>query len=130
MKNGGLFSATTAALFPSRWTKEEYRGAFFPDFPSNGDLAVSKSHHGAAVAAATDDAGVRLGESIPRKNPRLAQITPQLPRYDPFSGQRVAVVVPYVGRDLPVWWDAFAEQAKLNDGLIDWIIFCDQASYP
>lgn len=49
-------------------------------------------------------------------------------RPDPFDGQRVAVVVPYIGTDLPVWWDAFAEQARLNDGLIDWIIFCDQAS--
>lgn len=50
-------------------------------------------------------------------------------RRDPYNGQRVAVVVPYVGRDLPVWWDVFAEQAKLNVGLIDWIIFCDQVIY-
>lgn len=56
-------------------------------------------------------------------------ITQPLLRHDPYDGQRVAVVVPYVGRDLPVWWDVFAEQAKLNDGLIDWIIFCDQVMY-
>lgn len=47
---------------------------------------------------------------------------------DPYDGQRVAVVVPYVGRDLPVWWDVFAEQARLNHGLIDWLIFCDQVT--
>lgn len=50
-------------------------------------------------------------------------------RQDPYKGQKVAVLVPYVGRDLPVWWDVFAEQAKLNIGLIDWILFCDQVTY-
>lgn len=54
---------------------------------------------------------------------------PPPPRPDPYGGQRVAVVVPYVGRDLPAWWDVFAEQARLNDGLVDWIIFCDKASF-
>lgn len=43
-----------------------------------------------------------------------------------YGGQRVAVVVPYIGNDLPVWWDVFAEQARHNEGLVDWIIFCDQ----
>lgn len=77
-----------------------------------------KPHEGKGAAAA--DAGVRLDERLP------GHTAPEPPQHDPFGGQRVAVVVPYVGRDLPVWWDAFAEQARLNDGLIDWIIFCDQ----
>ncbi|CAM9567665.1 unnamed protein product, partial [Laminaria digitata] len=51
---------------------------------------------------------------------------PGQPRTDPYDGQRVAVVVPYVGTELPVWWEAFAEQARFNDGLVDWIIFCDK----
>lgn len=63
------------------------------------------------------------GESTPGQQAQRSLMQP-----DRFDGQRVAVVVPYVGGDLPVWWDAFAEQAKLNDGLVDWIIFCDQAS--
>lgn len=86
--------------------------------------------HGATAAgqaaAAADYVGVRLDELIPGENPWGAQTMPQPLQQDPFYGQRVAVVVPYVGKDLPVWWDAFAEQARLNDGLIDWIIFCDQ----
>lgn len=45
-----------------------------------------------------------------------------------YDGQRVAVVVPYIGSDLPVWWDAFTEQARHNEGLVDWIIFCDQVT--
>lgn len=61
-------------------------------------------------------------------DPWGAQAPSQPTRPDQFNGQKVAVVVPYVGKDLPVWWDAFAEQARLNDGLVDWIIFCDQAS--
>ena len=36
--------------------------------------------------------------------------------------------MPYVGTELPVWWEAFAEQARFNDGLVDWIIFCDKVS--
>ncbi|CAM9110423.1 unnamed protein product [Ectocarpus sp. 13 AM-2016] len=61
-------------------------------------------------------------------DPWGAQAPPQPTQPDQFNGQKVAVVVPYVGKDLPVWWDAFAEQARLNDGLVDWVIFCDQAS--
>lgn len=45
-----------------------------------------------------------------------------------YDGHRVAVVVPYVGNDLPVWWNTFAEQARHNEGLVDWIIMCDQVS--
>jgi len=71
--------------------------------------------------------------SKPRRFPkpredRAGRGPQQLLGLDPFGGQRVAVVVPYVGRDLPAWWDAFADQAGHNDGLFDWIIFCDQAS--
>ncbi|CAB1119182.1 unnamed protein product [Ectocarpus sp. CCAP 1310/34] len=64
---------------------------------------------------------------ITGKDPWRGQAPPQPTQPDQFNGQKVAVVIPYVGKDLPVWWDAFAEQARLNDGLVDWIIFCDQA---
>lgn len=45
-----------------------------------------------------------------------------------YDGQRVAVVVPYIGDDLPVWWDVFADHARRNHGLVDWVIFCDKVS--
>ena len=65
--------------------------------------------------------GLELGTTyVPRPLPQ--------PRADPYDGQRVAVVVPYVGSELPVWWEAFAEQARFNDGLVDWLIFCDKVS--
>lgn len=47
-------------------------------------------------------------------------------RSDPREGQRVAVVVPYARTELPVWWEVFAEQASLNEGLVDWLVFCDE----
>lgn len=99
--------------------------------PNDGQGATAADEAVAAAAAV----GVRLGGLIPGESPSSgAKVQPQPLQHDPlqddpFYGQRVAVVVPYVGRDLPVWWDAFAEQARLNDGLIDWVIFCDQASY-
>lgn len=43
-----------------------------------------------------------------------------------FNGQRVAVLVPYIGNELPAWWDIFARHASYNEGLIDWIVFCDE----
>lgn len=73
------------------------------------------------AAAAVDQERAVLGP-----NPLAAHVPRPPPRPDPNAGQRVAVVVPYVGSDLPVWWDAFTEQAKHNEGLVDWIIFCDQ----
>lgn len=83
----------------------------------------------AAVAAADQFVVRHEKKSTPEGSIRKAN-EPQPPLYpDQFDGQRVAVVVPYIGRDLPVWWDAFAEQARLNDGLIDWILFCDEASF-
>lgn len=92
--------------------------------PRVGQEALAE---GEFVAAAATDVGVRLDEPVPGEAAWGSQKAPQSLQHDPFDGQRVAVVVPYIGRELPVWWDAFAEQARLNDGLIDWIIFCDQA---
>lgn len=77
------------------------------------------------AAAAVDQERVVLGN-----NPLAAHVPRPPPIPDPYGGQRVAVVVPYVGSDLPVWWDAFTEQAKHNEGLVDWIIFCDQVRTP
>ncbi|CAM9704947.1 unnamed protein product, partial [Discosporangium mesarthrocarpum] len=48
---------------------------------------------------------------------------------DSYGGQKVAILVPYIGAELPVWWDVFAQHAGYNDGLVDWLIFCDEASY-
>lgn len=106
-----------------------------PEFLPSGNYVGTKPHEGqgataaGAALAAAADVGVRVDGMIPEEIPWEAQIRSQPLQHDRFYGQRVAVVVPYVGRDLPVWWDAFAEQARLNEGLIDWIIFCDQVSF-
>lgn len=82
-----------------------------------------------AAVEATEQVLVPRDEfSILEGSTRVANIIQTPLQSDPFDGQRVAVVVPYIGRDLPVWWDAFAEQARFNDGLIDWIVFCDEVS--
>lgn len=103
--------------------------------PIGNDIEIKPHERQGATAAgaagvAAADVGTRVDEMVTAQKFWEAPTKPQPPQHDPFHGQRVAVVVPYVGRDLPVWWDAFAEQARLNDGLIDWIIFCDQVSYP
>ncbi len=41
-----------------------------------------------------------------------------------YGEMRVAVLVPYSGPGLPIWFDAFTELAAANKDLIDWIIFC------
>ena len=81
----------------------------------------------------TDNAVLNNEDSFPGLTSEKAHVPRPLPqprpsqsRLDPYDGQRVAVVVPYVGTELPVWWEAFAEQARFNDGLVDWIIFCDK----
>lgn len=42
-----------------------------------------------------------------------------------YGGMRVAVLVPYSGPGLPLWFDAFADLAAANKDLVDWIIFCE-----
>lgn len=41
-----------------------------------------------------------------------------------YGGMRVAVLVPYSGPGLPLWFDAFTDLAAANKDLVDWIIFC------
>lgn len=122
------------ALFEGdTWASPSYFGHGVGIKYQVGQASVkARRHHSIQVDSKT---GVALDDAI---SERTALSKPggnqgghgsqQLLRLDPFDGQRVAVVVPYVGRDLPAWWDAFAVQAGHNDGLIDWIIFCDQAS--
>lgn len=43
-----------------------------------------------------------------------------------YGDMRVAVLIPYSGAGLPVWFDAFTELAAANEELVDWIIFCEQ----
>lgn len=80
-----------------------------------------------------DNAVLNTPDSFPGLTSETAHVLQPLPQPrpnqsgpDPYDGQRVAVVVPYVGTELPVWWEAFADQARFNDGLVDWIIFCDK----
>ncbi|CAN0257147.1 unnamed protein product, partial [Discosporangium mesarthrocarpum] len=41
-----------------------------------------------------------------------------------YDGLRVAVVIPYIGGQLPAWFDSFAELAAASSDFVDWIIFC------
>lgn len=41
-----------------------------------------------------------------------------------YGEMRVAVLIPYSGPGLPIWFDAFTDLAAANKDLIDWIIFC------
>lgn len=43
-----------------------------------------------------------------------------------YGDMRVAVLVPYSGPGLPLWFDAFTDLAAANKDLVDWIIFCDE----
>lgn len=48
---------------------------------------------------------------------------------DDYGDMRIAVLVPYSGPGLPVWFDAFMDLAAANGKLMDWIIFCDQVRW-
>lgn len=43
-----------------------------------------------------------------------------------YGDMRVAVLVPYSGPGLPLWFDAFTELAAASAAAVDWIIFCDE----
>lgn len=43
-----------------------------------------------------------------------------------YGDMRVAVLVPYSGPGLPIWFDAFTDLAASNKDLVDWLIFCEQ----
>lgn len=43
-----------------------------------------------------------------------------------YGDMRVAVLVPYSGKGLPLWFDAFTDLASASGDLVDWIIFCEE----
>ena len=43
-----------------------------------------------------------------------------------YGDMRVAVLVPYSGPGLPLWFDAFTELAAASAAAVDWIIFCEE----
>lgn len=43
-----------------------------------------------------------------------------------YGDMRIAVLVPYSGPGLPVWFDAFTDLAAANSKIMDWIIFCEE----
>lgn len=43
-----------------------------------------------------------------------------------YGDMRIAILVPYSGPGLPVWFDAFTDLAAMNKDLVDWIIFCEE----
>lgn len=43
-----------------------------------------------------------------------------------YGDMRVAVLVPYSGPGLPLWFDAFTELAAASSAAVDWIIFCEE----
>ena len=48
---------------------------------------------------------------------------------DCYGGMRVAVLVPYSGPGLPLWFDSFVELAAASKDAVDWIIFCEEVRY-
>lgn len=99
----------------SRWEDERQQRHEHETKDAFSSLQAGQSRHTPAVGPVDRDTG--------------AVATPALmPVPELYDGQRIAVLVPYIGSDLPVWWDAFAEQAGHNEGLVDWIIICDQVN--
>lgn len=45
---------------------------------------------------------------------------------DGYGDMRVAVLVPYSGPGLPLWFDAFTDLAAASKDLVDWMIFCEE----
>lgn len=45
---------------------------------------------------------------------------------DDYGDMRIAVLVPFSGTGLPVWFDLFLDLAEANKKLIDWILFCEE----
>lgn len=43
-----------------------------------------------------------------------------------YGDMRVAVLLPYSGDGLPVWFDTFTHLAAANKEVIDWIVFCKE----
>ncbi|CAM9865198.1 unnamed protein product [Ectocarpus sp. 12 AP-2014] len=43
-----------------------------------------------------------------------------------YGDMRVAVLIPYSGPGLPIWFDAFTDLAASNKDLVDWLIFCEE----
>lgn len=50
----------------------------------------------------------------------------QADKISSYGEMRIAVLVPYSGPGLPVWFDAFTDLAAANSKLMDWIIFCEE----
>lgn len=46
-----------------------------------------------------------------------------------YGEMRVAVLVPYSGPGLPIWFDAFTDLAAASEDAVDWIIFCEEVSF-
>lgn len=43
-----------------------------------------------------------------------------------YGDMRVAVLVPYAGPGLPLWFDAFTDLAAASSAAVDWLIFCEE----
>lgn len=73
------------------------------------------------------DSAVQIATTeFPPELPPLDEAFKSLTGYDDM---RVAVLVPFSGPGLPVWFDAFAELAGANSELVDWKIFCEKVSH-
>lgn len=61
--------------------------------------------------------------------PELPSLDEAFKSFTDYEDMRVAVLVPFSGPGLPVWFDAFAELAAANSELVDWKIFCEEVSH-
>lgn len=86
-------------------------GLEMPHFQRRND--VNESTHG--VARGTHGRNLRDHGNRVSKKPD-----------EDYGDIRIAFLSPYVGAELPVWFDVFVELAAVNYKLVDWIILCDE----
>lgn len=78
---------------------------------------------------AQGDADIVAFEPPPRELlPGFEAVEPHASDYtdEGYGDMRVAVLVPYSGPGLPLWFDAFTELAAASRDAVDWIIFCEE----
>ena len=63
----------------------------------------------------------------PNDNSIQTQLSDQVKSSIPMHQHRIAVLLPYIGKSLPAWFDLFAFTAHSSASLIDWFIFITEA---
>lgn len=140
-RHGDYTSPRLPGAFPVEGGDEHISSAALPDEPSVPDSMKGGSVAGTEAAGqqhqkqrgtapqAKDDAAVSF--TLParplleeEKTGELSELRVSSEEDDGYGDMRVAVLVPYSGPGLPLWFDAFTDLAAANKDLVDWIIFC------